>query len=218
MWPILSAQRIHKFLLLCTFPRCKLKKCTGLRDQTDLRSVQPACLWLYKYSWQIQSPPTSSFWPVQSYFSASSIYILLVSTLYTHDCAPRHQKNSIVKYAENTSIISHIINNDDIHINNLRGWCTENNLPLSVSKTKELLVFVSFFLKSTHLHVTSLELRWSRWTVIDFLVLPSLRTHLGHHTPQPWIKNHRKCCTYYGHKKRLNSRVRFWSTFNMTWL
>ena len=157
--PYYLPREFTSFCCCCVHsPDGNLKKCTGLwelyvvissnmtqqpdglfiaaddLDQTDLRAVQPACLWSYKHSWQIQSPPTSSLWPVQSYFSASSVYVLSVSTLQTHDCTPRHQQNCIVKYADNTIIIiSHITDNDDVHRNILSGWCTENNLPLSVS-------------------------------------------------------------------------------------
>ena len=37
----------------------------------------------------------------------------LLFTLYTHECTHRHQENSIVKYANNTTIIGRIINNDE---------------------------------------------------------------------------------------------------------
>ncbi len=68
----------------------------------------------------------------------------LLFTLYTHDCNPRHEENSIVKFADDTTIIGRISNNDEFSyhedINHLAEWCTENNLLLNVSKTKELIV------------------------------------------------------------------------------
>ena len=58
-------------------------------NQTDLRTVLPKFQqhvqiptggrnWprVYKYSWQLQSPPTSSLWPIRSSFSASAAYSL----------------------------------------------------------------------------------------------------------------------------------------------
>lgn len=36
-----------------------------------------------------------------------------LSTLCTQDCTPRHQDSSIVRYADNTTIISCITNNDE---------------------------------------------------------------------------------------------------------
>ncbi len=68
----------------------------------------------------------------------------LLFTLYTHDCNPRHGENSIVRFADDTTIIGRISSNDEFsyreEINHLAEWCTENNLLLNVSKTKELIV------------------------------------------------------------------------------
>lgn len=36
-----------------------------------------------------------------------------LSTLCTQDCTPRHQDSSIVRYADNITIISRITNNDE---------------------------------------------------------------------------------------------------------
>ena len=62
----------------------------------------------------------------------------LLFTLYTHDCT-LNIKRTIVKYA-----MGHVTNNDKSsykeEINNLAEWCTESNVLLSVSKTKELIV------------------------------------------------------------------------------
>ncbi len=52
----------------------------------------------------------------------------------TNDCSPRHGENSVVKSMDDTTIIGQITNNDETsyreEINNLAGWCTENNLLL----------------------------------------------------------------------------------------
>ena len=37
----------------------------------------------------------------------------LLFTLYTHNCTTRYQENSIVKYADYTTIIGRIMNNDE---------------------------------------------------------------------------------------------------------
>ncbi len=48
----------------------------------------------------------------------------------------------VVKFADDTTIIGQITNNDENsyweEINNLAEWCTENNLLLSINKIKEL--------------------------------------------------------------------------------
>ncbi len=49
-----------------------------------------------------------------------------------------------MKFADNTTIVGLIMNNDENsyreEISNLAEWCTENNLLLNVSKTKELII------------------------------------------------------------------------------
>lgn len=63
--------------------------------------------------------------------------------LYTYYCNTQHGENSIVKCVDVTTIISWISNNDGSwyweEITALAKSRTENNLPLSISKTTELL-------------------------------------------------------------------------------
>lgn len=57
-------------------------------------------------------------------------------TLYPHDCASRHQENSIVKYVHHTAITCHIINNTESsstastefhHITNASSRCLKKS-------------------------------------------------------------------------------------------
>ncbi len=68
----------------------------------------------------------------------------LLFTLHTHDCNPRHGENSVVKFADDTTITGWISNNDETSyrkkINNLAEWYTENNILFNISKTKELII------------------------------------------------------------------------------
>ena len=68
---------------------------------------------------------------------------LLLFMLYTHDCNPQHRDNSVVKFADDTTI-SRFSNYDESsyweEISSLAEWCTENNLLLNVNKTKRLIV------------------------------------------------------------------------------
>ncbi len=65
-------------------------------------------------------------------------------SLYTHDCRPMHGSNSIIKFADDTTVIGLIRDNDETayreEVQHLAAWCPDNNLLLNTSKTKELIV------------------------------------------------------------------------------
>jgi hypothetical protein len=68
----------------------------------------------------------------------------LLYSLFTHDCMAMHASNSIIKFADDKTVVCLIINNDETvyreEVRALGEWCQENNLPLNVNKTKELIV------------------------------------------------------------------------------
>ena len=68
----------------------------------------------------------------------------MLYTLYTHDCAPIHSSNIFVKFADDTTVVGLIHNNDESayreEVLNLTTWCSLNNLALNSSKTKELVL------------------------------------------------------------------------------
>jgi hypothetical protein len=55
-----------------------------------------------------------------------------------------HTPNSIIKFADDTTMVGFITNNDEMahreEVRALRMWCQENNLTLNVNKTKEMIV------------------------------------------------------------------------------
>ena len=63
-----------------------------------------------------------------------------------------HGSNSI-KFADDTTVVGLITNNNETayreEVKALEMWCQENNLSLSVNKTKEMIVDFCCFLKST---------------------------------------------------------------------
>ncbi|KAI3373024.1 hypothetical protein L3Q82_023467, partial [Scortum barcoo] len=65
-------------------------------------------------------------------------------TLFTSDCSAIHSTNTIVKFADDTTIVGLILDNDETHyreeIQHLTQWCSNNNLVLNTSKTKEVIV------------------------------------------------------------------------------
>ncbi|KAK3543919.1 hypothetical protein QTP70_031829, partial [Hemibagrus guttatus] len=70
----------------------------------------------------------------------------LLYTLYTHDCTSAHHSNTIVKIADDTTVVGFISGVDETAYRNeverLLGWCKENNLLLNTtsSKTNELII------------------------------------------------------------------------------
>ncbi|KAI4889294.1 hypothetical protein NFI96_000254 [Prochilodus magdalenae] len=68
----------------------------------------------------------------------------LLYSLYTHDCTARHSSNVIIKFADDTTIVGLISNNNEEayreEVSFLTHWCWENNLSLIINKTKELKV------------------------------------------------------------------------------
>ncbi len=71
---------------------------------------------------------------------------LLIHTrhLYTHDCTATHSSDVIVKFADDTTVIGLITDNDETayreEVSTLTKWCQENHLSLNIDKTKELVV------------------------------------------------------------------------------
>ncbi len=68
----------------------------------------------------------------------------LLFTLLTHDCTAKFSSNHIIKFADDTSVVGLISNNDETHyrdeVAQLAEWCGANNLSLNVSKTKEVVM------------------------------------------------------------------------------
>ena len=54
-----------------------------------------------------------------------------------------HTSNSIIKFADNATVVGLITNNDETafreEVRALGVWCQENNLTLNVNKTKEMV-------------------------------------------------------------------------------
>uniref|UniRef100_A0A8C7Q6V0 Reverse transcriptase domain-containing protein n=1 Tax=Oncorhynchus mykiss TaxID=8022 RepID=A0A8C7Q6V0_ONCMY len=68
----------------------------------------------------------------------------LLYSLFTHDCMARHDSNTIIKFADDTTVVGLITDNDETsyreEVRDLAGWCQNNSLSLNVTKTKEMIV------------------------------------------------------------------------------
>ncbi len=68
----------------------------------------------------------------------------LLFTLLTHDCTAKFNSKHIIKFADDTSVVGLLSNNDETHyrdeVAQLAEWCGANNLSLNVEKTKEVVM------------------------------------------------------------------------------
>ncbi len=68
----------------------------------------------------------------------------LLYSLYTHDCTATQSSNVIITFADDTTVIGLITDNDETayreEVSTLTKWCQENHLSLNIDKTKELVV------------------------------------------------------------------------------
>ena len=68
----------------------------------------------------------------------------LLYSLFTHDCMARQDSNTIIKFADETTVVGLITDNDETaykeEVRDLVVWCQDNNLSLNVIKTKEKIV------------------------------------------------------------------------------
>ena len=68
----------------------------------------------------------------------------LLYSLFTQDCTARHDSNTIIKFADDTTAVGLIIDNNETayreEVRDLAVWCQDNNLSLNVIKTKEMIV------------------------------------------------------------------------------
>uniref|UniRef100_A0A8C7XV90 Reverse transcriptase domain-containing protein n=1 Tax=Oryzias sinensis TaxID=183150 RepID=A0A8C7XV90_9TELE len=68
----------------------------------------------------------------------------LLYTLYTQDCTSTHPSNTIIKFADDTTVVGLISGNDESayqdEVERLCVWCEKNNLILNTTKTKEMVV------------------------------------------------------------------------------
>ena len=68
----------------------------------------------------------------------------LLYTLFTHDCSASSPSNLIVKFADDTTVLGLINNNNEMdyrtEVQHLAAWCVDNNLMLNIKKTKEIIV------------------------------------------------------------------------------
>ena len=62
----------------------------------------------------------------------------------THNCTPAHPSNTMVKFADDTTVVGLISKGNESayrdEVVQLTQWCSEHNLLLNTAKTQELVV------------------------------------------------------------------------------
>ncbi|KAI3367302.1 hypothetical protein L3Q82_008343 [Scortum barcoo] len=65
-------------------------------------------------------------------------------SLFTHDCVTSHKEKTILKFADDTTVIGLISGGDETayrsEVASLVKWCDSNNLSLNTDKTKEMVL------------------------------------------------------------------------------
>ena len=78
----------------------------------------------------------------------------LLYSLFTQDCVAMHASNSIIKFANDTTVVGLTTNNNETAYREevwaLGVWCQENNLTLNGNKTKEMIVDFRKQQRETH--------------------------------------------------------------------
>jgi len=64
-------------------------------------------------------------------------------TTYTNDCVSQHPDCSLVKFADDSSLVALLQDSDNIYheeVEKLTDWCADNSLHLNVKKTKDMII------------------------------------------------------------------------------
>jgi hypothetical protein len=97
----------------------------------------------------------------------------LLYSLFTHDCTTRNDSNTIIKFADDTTVVGLITDNDETayreEVRDLTMWYKDNNLSLNVIKTKEIILIDGALVEQVEsfkflvFHITY-KLTWSKHT------------------------------------------------------
>ncbi|KAI5094470.1 hypothetical protein C0J45_16194 [Silurus meridionalis] len=132
----------------------------------------------------------------------------LLYSLFTHDCAPLHNSNIFIKYADDTTVVGQIHNNDESpyreEIRSLTAWCATNNLTLNASKTKELIVNFRKSNSRRHLPVNINGNEVERVSSFNFLGVHISEDLSWHQNTSALVKKAQQCLYFLRSLKKAN--------------
>ena len=116
----------------------------------DLGLPHKTCMWIYSFLSDRRQRVrvghhTSTALSLSTGSPQGCVLSPLLYSLYTHDCSPAHHSNTMVKFADDTTVVGLISRGGDEaayrdEVGQLSTWCKANNLLLNTSKTKELII------------------------------------------------------------------------------
>lgn len=81
----------------------------------------------------------------------------LLFILYTHNCISAHSGRFLIKFADDTALVSLLKGDEDSHgpvLDDFISWCDMSNLKLNILKTKEMCID---FRKESSVSVTNIK-------------------------------------------------------------
>src|SRR4029434_10221261 len=107
----------------------------------DLGLSYSLCMWIKDFL--TDRPQTVRLGPHQSSSLSLStgaphgcVLSPLLYSVYTYDCTHTHPSNTVIKFADDTTVVGQITNENESasrdEVDRLTGWCKENNLTLNV--------------------------------------------------------------------------------------
>ncbi|KAI4889033.1 hypothetical protein NFI96_004409 [Prochilodus magdalenae] len=113
-----------------------ISKCFERLVLSHLKSCLPATLDPHQFAYRSNSLNTD--------VPQGCVLSPILYSLFTHDWVPIYGSNTIIKYADDTTVIGLIRDNDETayrdEIQHLSTWCHDNNLTLNTQKTKEIIM------------------------------------------------------------------------------
>ncbi len=124
----------------------------------------------------------------------------LLFMLLTHDCTAKFSSNHIIKFADDTTVVGLISNNDETQyreeVAQLAEWCGANNLSLNVEKTKEVVMDFRRRNSTDHPPLTIDSSTVERVSSTKFLGCTSRRISPGPPTPCHSPRRHNSAYTF----------------------
>ncbi|KAK3553753.1 hypothetical protein QTP70_009192 [Hemibagrus guttatus] len=141
----------------------------------------------------------------------------LLYSLFTHDCVPCHNSNIFIKYADDTTDVGRISNNDEStyreEIQSLSAWCSMTNLTLNATKTKELIVDFRKSNSSRHSPIYINRSKVERVSSFKFLgvhISEDLSWHLNTST---LVRKAQQCLYFLGRFKKVHPSHKILTNF-----